>query len=188
MFRNTKSDISVLLTTFFLTILVDISIAIQFGLVLAAFLFVKRVSETSGINVLNTPEDISAHTGDEARDEELSVPAGVEVFQIRRPFFFGIANKIDEAEKQLGQKSKVRIIRMRLVPFIDSTGLKNLESFIHKTQKSGIHVIISGVQNKKIQYSLEKAGIIDKIGKDNVCPEIQSAFDRARRYIAEHPF
>jgi sulfate permease, SulP family len=185
MFRNSRSDVVVLLTTFSLTVLIDITVAIQFGLVLAAFLFVRRVSETSGIEILKAEvEDEISHINEEKTEEKLNIPDGVEVFQIKGPFFFGIANKFEEAEKQLGKKSMVRIIRMRNVPFIDSTGVKNLENFLNRTIKGDIHVIISGLQPLTFN-TLRKTGILDKIGLENIYPNIEAALNRAREIISD---
>lgn len=182
-FNNTKSDITVLLTTFFLTVLVDISVAIQFGLVLAAFLFVKRVSETSDIKVLTSDvENEKSHISNDVQDEVLDIPKGVEVFQIKGPFFFGVANRFQEAEKQLNERPKIRIIRMSRVPFIDSTGLKNLDAFLIKSRNSNIHVIISGLPPKPY-LTLKKHGIIDRIGPENVCVNIEEALKRARECL-----
>lgn len=181
MFRNTKSDLSVMLVTFLLTVLVDITVAIQFGVVLAAFLFVRRVVETSEVALLTT--EVKGETSHISDDQEhLEIPEGVEVFQVRGPFFFGVVNKFYEADKQLGQKPRVRIIRMRLVPFIDSTGIKNLESFIHKTRKSNIPIIISGLQ-EKTHHALERAGVLAMVGNENICPEIHTALQRARQIM-----
>lgn len=186
MFRNSRSDVVVLLTTFSLTILIDITVAIQFGLVLAAFLFVRRVSETSGIEILNDEvENEQSHISEEGIDVKLSIPEGVEVFQIKGPFFFGVANKFEEAEKQLGKKPLVRIIRMRNVPFIDSTGVKNLDNFLNKTMKGNIHVIISGLQ-PRTSDTLKKTGILKKVGSSNVCKDIEAALERAREVISNH--
>jgi len=183
MLGNTRSDISVLLTTFFLTILVDISIAIQFGLVLAAFLFVKRVSETSGIEVLRSDvEDDPSYLSEDAKAENLNIPEHVEVFQINGPFFFGVANRFEEAEKQLGNKPKIRILRMRLVPFIDSTGLKNLNNFLAKSRNNNIHIIFSGLAPTPYA-TLKKHGVIDRVGEENVCVDIRSALIRAEEYL-----
>ncbi|MBW6497904.1 MAG: sulfate permease [Bacteroidales bacterium] len=176
-FRNSKSDISVLLTTFLLTVFIDLTVAIQFGLLMAVFLFVRRVSETTDIEVLSSQvEDEHSHLSDD--EETLEIPAGVEVFQIKGPFFFGIANKFEEAEKQSGQKPKIRIIRMRRVPFIDSTGLKNLKNFIRRSRNQGIIVLISGLQAKP-REDLEKEGIVKMLGNENVCPNIELALERA---------
>lgn len=176
-FRNSKSDVSVLLTTFLLTVFIDLTVAIQFGLLMAVFLFVRRVSETTDIEVLKGQvEDERSHISDD--EETLDIPEGVEVFQIKGPFFFGIANKFEEAEKQSGTKPKIRIIRMRRVPFIDSTGLKNLKSFIIRGRNQGIRILLSGLQPKPLE-ALKKEGIIDLIGEENVCPNIEAALKLA---------
>ncbi len=182
-FSNSKSDVSVLLVTFFLTVFLDISVAIQFGLVLAAFLFVKRVSETSDVQVFQDEvEDDQSYIADDVKDLLLNLPDGVEVFQIKGPFFFGIANKFEEAEKELRQRPRIRIIRMSRVPFIDSTGMKNFNSFLEKCQASNIHLIISGLPPKPY-LTLKKHGIIDRIGPENICVNIEQAIQRARECI-----
>jgi sulfate permease, SulP family len=186
-FRNSKSDVAVLLTTFLLTIFIDLTVAIQFGLLMAVFLFVRRVSETTDIEVLRSQvEDERSHISDD--EETLDIPEGVEVFQIKGPFFFGIANKFEEAEKQSGQKPKIRIIRMRRVPFIDSTGLKNLRNFIRRSRNQGIIVLMSGLQSKP-REALEKEGIIEMLGDENVCPNIELALERSKQLLEKthHP-
>lgn len=182
-FSNSKSDVSVLLVTFSLTVFLDISVAIQFGLVLAAFLFVKRVSETSDVQVFQDEvEDDQSYIADDVKDQLLNLPDGVEVFQIKGPFFFGIANKFEEAEKELRQRPRIRIIRMSRVPFIDSTGMTNFNSFLEKCQRSNIHIIISGLPPKPY-LTLKKHGIIDRIGPENICVNIEQALQRARECI-----
>jgi sulfate permease, SulP family len=186
-FRNSKSDVAVLLTTFLLTVFIDLTVAIQFGLLMAVFLFVRRVSETTDIEVLRSQvEDERSHISDD--EETLDIPEGVEVFQIKGPFFFGIANKFEEAEKQSGQKPKIRIIRMRRVPFIDSTGLKNLRNFIRRSRNQGIIVLMSGLQSKP-REALEKEGIIEMLGDENVCPNIELALERSKQLLEKthHP-
>lgn len=182
-FNNSKSEVAVLLLTFFLTVVIDISVAIQFGLVLAAFLFVKRVSETSDIKVLSKEvDDERSHLSDDVEDEALEIPKGVEVFQIKGPFFFGVANLFEEAEKELGQKPKIRIIRMSRVPFIDSTGIRNLNNFLNRCSKSNIHVILSGLPPRPY-LTLKKHGIIERIGSENVCINIEEALKRAQECL-----
>ncbi|TVQ07254.1 MAG: STAS domain-containing protein [Bacteroidetes bacterium] len=179
-FKHTKSDITVLLVTFLLTVFLDISVAIQFGLVLAAFLFVKRVSETSGIQVINTEvEDEKTYMQEDTHDEVLDIPKGVQVFQIKGPFFFGIANRFEQVEKELHQKPRIRILRMSRVPFIDSTGLKNFDSFLVRCRNSHIHIILCGIPPKPY-LTLKKNEIIDRIGPENVCVNIEDAIARAR--------
>lgn len=184
-FKNSRSDVAVLLTTFLLTVFIDLTVAIQFGLLLAVFLFVKRVSETTDIEVLKSQvEDERSHISDD--QESLQIPQGVEVFQIRGPFFFGIANKFEEAEQQSGSKPKIRIIRMRRVPFIDSTGLKNLRSFMNRCRHNHIRVLLSGIQPQTME-ALLRDGIIDLAGKENVFPNIELALEGAIRILENKP-
>lgn len=183
LFRNSRSDVTVLLLTFFLTVIVDLTVAIQFGLLLAVLLFLKRMIETSGVEVIKMAVD--DETGGIAEDaEQLSIPKGVEVFEVSGPFFFGVANKFEEAEQQVTRKPKILVIRLRRVPFMDSTGINNLRNFIRRTQKAGIKVIISGPQ-KSVYDALDKAGLITMVGTDNVCAEINSALTRANQLLAK---
>jgi len=177
LFRNDRSEVAVLLTTFFLTVIIDLTVAIQFGLLLAVLLFLKRVIETSDIEILNKEvEDESIDFADEG--EQLAIPQGVEVFEIRGAFFFGIANKFEEAERNVTTQPEIRIIRLRRVPFIDSTGLNNLKSFILRSTSKGITVLLSGAAPQVLR-ALEKNGIDNIVGKDNVCIDITAALQRA---------
>lgn len=177
LFRNDRSEVAVLLTTFFLTVIIDLTVAIQFGLLLAVLLFLKRVIETSDIEILNKEvEDENIDFADEG--EQLSIPQGVEVFEIRGAFFFGIANKFEEAERNVISQPEIRIIRLRRVPFIDSTGLNNLKSFILRSTGKGITVLLSGAA-PQVSKALEKNGIDAIVGKDNVCVDIAAALQRA---------
>ena len=179
--KNPKSDVAVLLTTFFLTILFGLDIAIPFGIIIALILFTKRVMETSNVEVFHKEvEDEKSHFTEDF--EKVEIPHGVEVYQIIGPFFFGIANKFEEIEKEIKEKPKVRILRFSRVPFIDSTGLKNLRSLINKCHQQNIFVILSGVE-PKVLASLKKDGIIDLLTWDNVCPTIEAAILRAKELI-----
>ncbi len=181
LFRNSKSDISVLLVTFFLTVLIDLTIAIQFGLLLAVLLFLKRVIETSDVAVVNMEvEDDNAESAENR--EHLNIPKKVEVFEVNGPFFFGVANKFEEAEEQTTRKPKIRIIRLRRVPFIDSTGLTNLRNFIRRSQSQHIIVILSGPV-KQVFEALEKDGIFELIGRENVCVDIHESLQRAEALL-----
>jgi len=182
-FRNSKSDIAVLLVTFFLTVIVDLTVAIQFGLLLAMFLFVKRVMETTDIAVINNEVSSDSELLNEDI-EKLNIPKGVEVYEINGPFFFGVANKFEEAEKQVGKKALIRIIRMRRVPFIDSTGLKNMRSFILRSNKDGFHIILSGV-NAKVKKSLDNDGLSEIIGADFIFDNINAALAKAESMLIE---
>jgi high affinity sulphate transporter 1 len=183
--KNPKADVIVLLVTFFLTVIFDLTIAIEIGILLAMVLLVKRVSETSNISVIKDKVDMRSDAEKTADNEELTLPEGVEVYEIDGPFFFGIANKFEESMRLLDQKRpEVRIIRMRKVPFIDSTGLHNLESLYRLSNKEGIQLVLSGV-NDNIRDTLEKSELADQIGKDNICSDINKALERASVLIEE---
>ncbi len=177
--KNPKSDVTVLLVTFFLTVLFDLTIAIEIGLLIAMLFLMRRVTESTQISIVKNELDISSETDFSNDLEKLVIPNGVEIYEIDGPFFFGIANKFDESMKQIGGgKPKVRIIRMRKVPFMDSTGLHNLESLLRLSEKEGIKIVLSGV-NEKIRTMMEKSGFSDKVGKENICENINQALYKA---------
>ena len=178
--HNPKSDISVLAVTFLLTVIFDLTIAIEMGLMLAIILFLRRVMENTEIKVYSEQLDI-AEGSETTVHEVLNVNPGVEVYEIDGPFFFGVATKFDEMMRTtLGRKPKVRIIRMRKVPFIDSTALHNLEILIKSSQEEGIHVVLSGVKDN-VRKSLVNAGIDRLIGNDHICDHITKAVVMANR-------
>lgn len=181
--RNQKSDTAVLLITFFLTVIFDLTIAIEVGMLLAVILFMKRVNDMTQVSVIKNKLDLSHEAEFVHDDEQLDLPEGVEVYEIDGPFFFGIANKFEESMRTIGDKAKVRIIRMRKVPFIDSTGLHNLESLCDKSQKDNIHVILSGVR-PNVHSMIEKSTIPEMIGLNNVCSDISIALNRANEIIS----
>ncbi|MDR3119145.1 MAG: sulfate permease [Mediterranea sp.] len=182
--KNPKSDVSVLLITFFLTVVFDLTIAIEIGLVIACLLFMRRVAETTEISVIKDEINPSAEVDIAIKDEHIGIPKGVEVYEINGPYFFGIANKFEEQMILFGDKPDVRIIRMRKVPFIDSTGIHNLTNLCRTSQKEKITIVLSGV-NRKVHDTLEKAGFYELIGKDNICPNINVALDRAKKLTGE---
>ncbi len=172
--HNPKSDISVLVITFLLTVIFDLTIAIEMGLLLAVILFLRRVMENTEIKVYSDQLDI-ADGSETTIHEVLNVNPGVEVYEIDGPFFFGVATKFDELMRStLGNKPLVRIIRMRKVPFIDSTAIHNLEILIKSSQEAGIHVVLSGVK-ENVRESLVKAGIDRLLGTDHICDHITKA-------------
>ena len=181
--RNPRSDVAVLLITFFLTVVFDLTVAIEVGLLIACVLFLKRVMETTEISVIRDEIDPSAGTDLTLHEEHLTVPEGVEVYEINGPYFFGIATKFEELMAQMGDRPKVRVIRMRKVPFIDSTGLHNLTTLCEMSRREKIEVVLSGV-NEQVHMALERAGIIEKLGGENVCPNIHVALERAARLVA----
>ena len=180
--KNPKSDVTVLLITFFLTVIFDLTVAIEVGLVIACVLFMKRVMETTEISVITDEIDPNKESDIAVHEENLIVPKGVEVYEINGPYFFGIATKFEETMAQLGDRPKVRIIRMRKVPFIDSTGIHNLTVLCEMSQKEKTTVILSGVNNK-VHQVLEKSGFYELLGKDNICPNINVALERAKSLV-----
>lgn len=182
-FHNPKSDISVLVVTFLLTVVFDLTIAIEIGLLLAIILFLRRVMENTQIRAYSGQLDIAEGT-ETTTSEVLDVAKGVEVYEIDGPFFFGIATKFDEMMRiTMGEKPIVRIIRMRKVPFIDATGLHNLETLINMSRELDIHVVLSGVQ-EKVRQSLDSAGITARLGSDHVCDHITKAVAMANKIVA----
>ena len=183
--KNPKSDVSVLLITFFLTVIFDLTIAIEWGLVLACVLFMRRVMETTEISVIKDEIDPNKESDIQVNEENLIVPEGVEVYEINGPYFFGIATKFEEMMANMGERPKVRIVRMRKVPFIDSTGVHNLTNLCNMCKKDNIQVVLSGV-NEKVHNVLEKTGFFyDLIGKENICPNINVALERAKEIVEQ---
>ncbi len=184
MFRNPKSDISVMVVTFLLTVVFDLTIAIEIGLLLAIVLFLRRVMENTEIKVYSEQLDVAEGTDlDASHHEVLDVLPGVEVYEIDGPFFFGVATKFDEMMRTtIGDKPQVRIVRMRKVPFIDSTALHNLEILITSSQKEGIHIVLSGVKDN-VREVLVHAGIDRLIGADHICPHISVAVEMANAIV-----
>ncbi len=180
--RNPKSDVAVLFLTFFLTVVFDLTVAIEVGLVIACILFIKRVMETTQISVITNELDPQQESDIVMHEENLSIPKGVEIYEINGPYFFGIANKFEDTMKTIGDRPKVRIIRMRRVPFIDSSGLHNLESLCQMAQKDGIRIILSGV-NPHVRETLEKSDFYRIVGKENVCDNIHIALERANALL-----
>ncbi len=183
-FKNPKSDVSVMIVTFLLTVVFDLTIAIEIGLLLAVVLFLRRVMENTEIKVYSEQLDVAEGTDlDASHHEVLNVLPGVEVYEIDGPFFFGVATKFDEMMRStLAEKPKVRIIRMRKVPFIDSTAIHNLEILITSSQKEGIHVVLSGVKDN-VRETLVNAGIDRMIGADHICPHISVAVEMANSIV-----
>lgn len=182
--KNSKSDVAILLTTFLLTVIFDLTIAIEIGLLLAVFLFMKRIMDVTQVSVVRGELDLSDEGEITHEEEVISLPPGVEVYEIDGPFFFGVANKFDEAMRVVRDKPKVRIIRMRKVPFMDSTGLHNLQSLCEKANNEGIHTVLSGVK-PNIRTKIEKSGIDKIVGEKNVCDNISIAVARVQTLLQE---
>ena len=176
--KNSRSDVAVLLTTFLLTVIFDLTIAIEIGLLLALVLFMKRMSEVTHITVAKDQLDLSNEGEIYHEEEKLIVPQGVEVYELDGPYFIGVANKFDVCLKTFGVKPRIRIIRMRKVPFMDTTGLHNLESLYRLSTKEKIQVILSGV-NEQVRATLVKSSFARTIGEENICSNIHEALKRA---------
>lgn len=181
--KNPKSDVTVLLITFFLTIIFDLTVAIEVGLIIACLLFMKRVSEITDVKAVT--DEINEES-DMIKDnaEHLAIPEGVEVYEINGPYFFGAGNKFEEVMAAFGDSPKVRIIRMRKVPFVDSTGIHNLTNLCEMSHNEGIEVVLSGVC-EKVHKQLEKARFYDILGNKNICSHINLALERANEIIGE---
>ena len=179
--KNPKSDVAILIVTFVLTVVFDLTIAIEVGLVIAAIAFVKRVMETTEINVVKDELGSNEEARVRWHQEQLIVPHGVEVYEINGPYFFGIANKFEDIMSNLaGPRPKVRIIRMRQITFIDSTGIHNLYNLIEMSHQNGIRVILSGV-NDKVRAILFKNKFDELLGPDNICANINEAIERSKK-------
>lgn len=179
--KQSASTRAILLTTFLLTVIFDLTIAIAVGLLLAVFAFLKRINESTEISHTTGKLDLSNESEMQSstkEDEILHLPDSVEVYEIRGPFFFGVANKFDEKMRISGKQHKIRIIRMRKVPFIDSTGLNNLEILCRNSKKEKIQVILSGV-NSEVREKIERSEIPNIVGSENICSNIHLAVERA---------
>ncbi|MBQ8463615.1 MAG: sulfate permease [Prevotella sp.] len=181
--RNPKSDITVLLLTFFLTIIFDLTVAIEVGIICACLLFMKRMSETTDVKAIYDEIDLNEDADMERGNlEHLTIPKGVEVYEINGPYFFGAGNRFEDLMGRYGNRPKVRIIRMRKVPFIDSTGLHNLENLCRMSQKEGITIVLSGV-NEKVEAVLNRNGFQKLLGEENICNHIDLALARSKEIV-----
>ncbi len=180
--KNPKSDITVLLVTFFLTVIFDLTVAIEVGVLIACLLCMRRMAETTNVSVLSDEIDPSADSDVQGNLEHLVIPEGVKVYEINGPYFFGIGNKFEEMMGDMGTRAKVRIIRMRKVPFIDSTGVHNLTNMCRMCNQMGVKVVLSGV-NPQVMKVIEDAGMDDIVGKENICSHINIALKRAEELL-----
>jgi len=181
--KSPKSDVAVLLTTFFLTVIFDLTIAIEIGMILAVFLFMRRMAMVTNVGVITRElTDEVENVVDPMAIDKKNVPEGVEVFEINGPFFFGAVEKFKEAAEIIEKPPKVRIIRMRNVPAIDSTGLHVLEDVLMKSRKEGTEVIFSGVHAQPLM-AFENSGLLKKIGEKNIHSNIDEALARAREIL-----
>ena len=182
--KGPRSDAAVLATTFLLTVLFDLTIAIELGLLLSMLLFMRRMVESTKILVSRKELALHAHgdDGHHGAQEVLTLPDGVEVYEIDGPFFFGIANRFEEIVSATGDRPKVRILRMRFVPFMDSTAVRNLHILIETSRAQGVQLVLSGV-NPRVRETLVATDIVDLIGEHYICSDIHLALEAAVSYI-----
>lgn len=178
MLKGPRSDVAVLLTTFFLTVLFDLTVAIEVGMVLAVFLFMRRMGQISKVGVVTGELNDEAEKDDPKGIDKYKVPKGVEVFEINGPFFFGAAYKFKESMDFMESPPQVLIIRMRHVPVIDATGLHTLEEVMKLSQRRKINFVISGIQ-PEVEAEFIRTGLMEKIGRENVLTNIDDALKRA---------
>jgi SulP family sulfate permease len=181
-FKYPKSDIAVLLTTFGLTIIFDLTIAIQIGMILAVLLFIRRMAMVTNVGIITRELKDEEEVTDVNSIQNKKVPDGVEVFEITGPFFFGAVSKFRDAVRIIENPPRIIIIRMRDVPAIDSTGIHTLEQLLKDTEKHDTKLILSGVHTQPLM-ALAQAGFIEKIGETNIHGNIDDALDRAREIL-----
>src|SRR5690606_35487949 len=174
LWRSPKSDVLVLLTSFGLTVFVDLTVAIQAGVLLAAFLFMRRMADVTQTGYITRTLEEEEDPDDPLALHRREVPDGVEVFEIDGPFFFGAADKFKSALQQVQKSPKVLILRMRHVPAIDATGLRALEDVWHKTRREGTALVLSGVHAQPLA-AMQRSGLLDTVGEENVTSNIDEA-------------
>lgn len=187
--RGPKSDAMVLLTTFVLTVLVDLTVAVQVGVVAASLLFIKRITEVTQIQSSKLKLNGFGITSEESMDDpdmltKKIVPQNTEVYEIDGPFFFGVADSLKRVMETLGYTPKVFILRMRKVPVIDATGMHALEEFYMRCQKQNTRFILSGV-NPNLEKILKKFGFYAMIGEENVFDHIDKALSAAEEEVSK---
>lgn len=181
--KSPRSDVLVLLITFFLTIFVDLTVAVGLGVVFAALLFIRRMAEVSDVSVIT--RELGADSEEEEGGWSLrveNVPPGVEVFEVHGPFFFGAADRFQEAVRSLEYPVPVIILRIRNVPVIDATGIHALREFQRNCKKRSSLLILSGVQQQP-ENALKRCGLWQDIGDENIFKTIEAALTRAQTII-----
>jgi len=183
LYHGPKSDFWVMVATFVMTVVFDLTVAVGVGLTMAAALFVRRMEEISQIKLVTPESDLDVGSGS-IRNKH--VPPGVLVYRIEGPFFFGAAEKLEAALNRAGEVPRIVIFRMRNVPAIDATGLHALEIMLEKFHRKHTQLILSGVQPQPMKV-LYNAGFVDKIGLDNICANIDVALARAQELLTPAP-
>ncbi|MEP7080922.1 MAG: STAS domain-containing protein, partial [Ginsengibacter sp.] len=182
--KGPRGDVAVLLITFFLTVLIDLTVAIEVGIVLAAFLFMRDMIRFSDVSIL-TREIDDNQFGYDVIDGKYPIPKKVEVFEITGPLFFGAAYKFKDAMQFIEKKSQVLIIRMRHVPIIDATGIQTLKEVYSESKKHNKKIILSEINSTQVMKELQDARLLFAIGKGNVVDTFEHALSRAEVLVAE---
>jgi SulP family sulfate permease len=181
--RSPKSDVAVMLVTFALTVIVDLTAAIEVGIVLAALLFMRRMSEVSAVNAIT--RDLQ-----EEREEEEALPAkrvlpeGVEVFEVYGTLFFGAVDQFTESMRFLEETPRVLILETRNLLAIDASGLHALEDLAVQLSHRNTHLIISGIHKQPL-FAIQQSGLLDRLGEDNVCGNLEEAVQRASTLLQD---
>ena len=184
-FKGPRSDVAVLLTTFLLTVLVDLTVAIEIGMVLAVFLFMRKMIKFSDVSILTKDIDDNGNAKDKEAIGNFTIPESVEVFEITGPLFFGAAYKFKDAMRFIEKPPKVLIIRMRQVPIIDATGIRTLEEVFKESKHRGTKLILSEVHSKQVMKELQDARLLFAIGKGNVTNTFSKSLERSRMILNE---
>lgn len=181
--KSPRSDVIVLLTTFFLTVIIDLTVAIQVGMILAVILFMHRMAAVTNIGIITRElNDDDEDPSDPNAISKRSVPAGVEVYEINGPFFFGAASKFKDAMREVEEPPKIRIIRMRNVNFLDATGLQTLKELYTESKREGTSIVFSGVHAQPM-FAFTQSGLLDLFGEENIHGNIDDSLDRAREIL-----
>jgi sulfate permease, SulP family len=184
--RSPRSDVVVLLATFLLTVLVDLTVAIEVGMVLAAFLFIRRMAEVTNISAVTREleDEDDFERADPNAVSSRRIPKGVEVYEINGPFFFGAAERFKDTLARVARKPRVLIMRMRHVLALDSTGMHALKDIVHRSRQDGTLVLLSDVHMQPL-VALTGSPTLAEIGDENVFGHLDDALNRARRYLGE---
>jgi SulP family sulfate permease len=177
--RGPRYDVAILLTTFFLTVVVDLTIAIEMGMILAAFLFMRSMIQTSSAGLLGVNDE-----GPEAFDI-VGLPKGVAVFEVSGPLFFGAAYKFQDAIRLIDRDPQVLIIRLRKVPLIDATGIRVIREVVGQSKRRGIKLILTEIQHGQIMKDLTNARVIFAVGKANITDTLQEAIERSEVILTD---
>jgi sulfate permease, SulP family len=177
-----KSDVAVLLVTFFLTVFVDLTVAIAVGMVVAAFLFMNRMAEVTDVQAMSGDLIEEEDADDPTASTAYVIPRGVEVFGINGPFFFGAAETFKDTIATVAGKPKVLIIRLRRTPAMDATGLHALTDVVRRSRGDGTLVLLSELQPQPLA-TLRRSVLVDVIGEENICATMEEAVARAHEEL-----